>query len=195
MRFIGTLCLLLFLSASSFAQFIKIGPKAGANLVKMEGKSFKESFQLGYYAGAFAEVKLGKKFYLQPEVLFTETNLSTSSNFNDIYQNLLIPDTLTSIKLQALTIPVTLNWRVANILSFSAGPQFSINMKKGEGLFNNAKSAFSDGDIAFVAGANVMVSKLRVSARYGWGIKEMNNVDGQDPWKQQTIQLGVGFVF
>jgi len=85
MRVFGTLCLLLLLSATSFAQFIKIGPKAGANLVKMEGKSFKESFQLGYFAGAFAEVKLGKKFYLQPEVLFTETNLSTSSNFNSIY--------------------------------------------------------------------------------------------------------------
>jgi hypothetical protein len=26
-------------------------------------------------------------------------------------------------------------------------------------------------------------------------LKDMNNIDGQDPWKAQTAQLGVGFVF
>lgn len=164
-------------------------------MVKMEGQSFENGFQLGYYAGAFAELKLGKKFYLQPEVLYAETNLNTSSDFSSIYEDLLVLDTLKSIKLQALVIPITLNWRVANILSLSAGPQFSINNQKGESFLTNAENAFTEGDIAVVAGANLMLSKFRINARYCWGVKEMNNIDKQDNWKQQTLQLGVGFVF
>jgi hypothetical protein len=186
---------LFIISVSVHAQFLKIGPKLGANMVKMDGQSFENGFQLGYYAGAFAELKLGKKFYLQPEVLFAETELSTTSSFSSIYEDLLVLDTLKGIKLQSLIIPVTLNWRIANILSLSAGPQFSINNQKGESFLTNVENAFSKGDIAAVAGVNLMLSKFRVNARYCWGIKEMNNIDEQDPWKQQTLQLGVGFVF
>lgn len=186
---------LLIISVSVHAQFLKVGPKLGANMVKMDGQSFENGFQLGYYAGAFAELKLGKKFYLQPEVLFAETELSTTSSFSSIYEDLLVLDTLKGIKLQSLIIPVTLNWRIANILSLSAGPQFSINNQKGESFLTNVENAFSKGDIAAVAGVNLMLSKFRVNARYCWGIKEMNNIDEQDPWKQQTLQLGVGFVF
>jgi hypothetical protein len=194
--FILTLSLLVATAAGVHAQFMKIGPKIGANLVKMEGQSFENGFQLGYYAGAFAELQLGKKFYLQPEVLYAETNLNTTSDFNSIYEDLLVLDTLKSIKLQALVIPITLNWRIANILSVSAGPQFTINNQKGESFLKNAENAFTHGDVAVVAGANIMLSKFRINARYSWGVKEMNNIDeSQDPWKQQTLQLGVGFVF
>lgn len=164
-------------------------------MVKMEGQSFKNGFQLGYYAGAFAEIKLSKHFYLQPEVLFAETNLNTTSKFSSIYEDLLVLDTLKSIKLQALVIPLTLNWKIANVLSLSGGAQFSINNQKEASFLTNAENAFTKGDIAAVAGANIMLSKFRINARYCWGIKEMNNIDEQDPWKQQTLQLGVGFVF
>lgn len=187
--------MLMSLAFVSQAQWLKVGPKIGANLQKIDGKGFDEAFQLGYYLGGFAEIGLGKKFYLQPEVLFAETNMSTATEFTSIYRDLLKVDTLKTIKFQSLAIPITLNWRIANILSLSAGPQFSINTSKGQSFMRNAEAAITNGDIAMMLGANVMLTKFRVNGRYMWGLKDQNAIDGGNPWKRQTIQLGIGFVF
>jgi hypothetical protein len=195
MKKIIAFSLLLFVSLAANAQWLKVGPKLGANLQKIEGKDFDEAFQLGYYLGGFAEIGLGKKFYLQPEVLFAETKMSTATEFTSIYRDLLKVDTLRSIKFQSLAIPITLNWRIANILSLSAGPQFSINMSKGQSFMRNAEAAITSGDIAMMLGANIMLSKFRVNGRYMWGLKDQSAMEGGDPWKRQTIQVGVGFVF
>lgn len=187
--------LLLSVAIVSKAQWIKVGPKFGANLQKIDGKGFDEGFQLGYYLGGFAELGLGKKFYLQPEVLFAETNMSLATDFTSIYRDLLKVDTLRTIKFQSLAIPITLNWRIANILALSAGPQFSINTSKGQSFMRNAEAAITNGDIAMMLGANVMLSKFRVHGRYMWGLKDQSAMDEGNPWKRQTIQLGLGFVF
>ncbi|MCU0395042.1 MAG: PorT family protein [Chitinophagaceae bacterium] len=187
--------LLTLMSLGSQAQFLKVGPKAGANLLKIEGQSFEEGFELGYYVGGFLEIKTGKRFYLQPELLFSETQMHTSNDFRSIYRDLLQVDSLRTIKFQSLAIPVTLNWRVANVLALSAGPQFSINMNKSESLLKNAETAITNGDIALMLGANIMISKLRVHGRYMWGIRNQSNLKGGEAWKRQTLQLGLGFVF
>ena len=57
------------ISALSMAQGFHIGAKAGANLFKVDGKSFSEEFNLGYTLGAFSEINFNKKWGLQPEVL------------------------------------------------------------------------------------------------------------------------------
>jgi hypothetical protein len=195
MKKILAFSLLLVVSLVGNAQWLKVGPKFGANLQKIDGKDFDEAFQLGYYLGGFAEIGLGKKFYLQPEVLFAETKMNTATEFTSVYRDLLKVDTLRTIKFQSLAIPITLNWRIANILSLSAGPQFSINMNKGESFMRNAEAAITNGDIAMMLGANIMLSKFRVNGRYMWGLKDQSAMEGGNPWKRQTIQLGVGFVF
>jgi hypothetical protein len=177
------------------SQFLKFGVKGGANLVKMAGQSFKDGYDLGYYAGGFVELKLGEKWFLQPEVLFGETSLTYSEDFKDIYENVLDISKLSTMKLQRLSIPLTLNYKIANIFSLTAGPQFSIIMDRGESFMKNAEQAFSNGDIGLIAGGNFHFGKFRVNGRYIWGLKDMNNIDNQDAWKAQTAQLGVGFVF
>lgn len=177
------------------SQFLKFGVKGGANLVKIQGQSFNDGYDLGYYAGGFLEMKLGENWFLQPEVLFGETSLTYSEDFKDIYENILDINKLSSIRLQRLNFPITLNYKVANIFSLTAGPQFSIIMDRGESFMNNAGKAFSDGDIGLIAGGNFHFGKFRVNGRYIWGLKDMNNIDNQDPWKVQTAQLGIGFVF
>jgi hypothetical protein len=186
----------LFLFAASYlqAQFIKAGPKIGVNMVKVGGQSFKDGFQVGYYAGGFAEIKLKKNLYVQTDVLFAENNLHTTSDFHSIYQDLLKLDTLKTIRLQALSLPVSLNWKVANVLSLGAGVQFTANMKKGDGLLRNAEHAITKGDVAAMAGATVLLKSFRISGRYLLGLTDMNNIDGKEAWRQQTFQLGVGFV-
>ena len=63
----------LLLSQALMAQF-HIGLKGGANIIKIDGKSFKDQFRYGYHVGGFAEIGLGQKFGLQPEVLFNQVS-------------------------------------------------------------------------------------------------------------------------
>lgn len=188
----------LFLAAfigTANAQFIKIGPTVGANLQKIDGKSFKDGYQLGYYAGAFVELKLGEKFQLQPELIFSETKFDQADEFRDTYKNLLNVDSLSKIKLQQLSIPVLLNFKIANVLAIQAGPQFSLIMDKNKSLLKNSGDAFTDGDFSMVGGVKLMLGKLRVTGRYVLGLNNLNDISKEDKWKSQTAQLGVGFVF
>lgn len=174
------------------AQGIKFGAKAGANMHKISGTSFADEYNLGYYGGFFVEIHASKKLYFMPEVLFNQTSLKTSDEFSDIY-NVTAGDVLT-IKLNRLSIPVTVNYKLANILSLSAGPVFSINMEQEESFLRNVGQAFTRGDIGLSAGAAIHISKFRLSGRYIAGLKNQNNIDTEDG-KSQQIQLGIGLVF
>lgn len=179
----------------SNAQFIKIGPKAGANLTKISGQSFKDEFNLGYYAGGFVELGLGKKWYLQPEVLFNETSVRRTNDFAALYNNLLKTDSIKNIKLKYLSIPVMLGYKIANVLSLEAGAQYGIKMNTHETLLQNGKEAFKNGDFSLLAGVELRLLKFRVTARYAVGLSSINDIDNRDQWKSQTIQAGIGFVF
>ena len=72
----------------AMAQF-NLGIKAGANLTKIEGKTFKEEFSYGYHVGGFAEIGLGGKLSIQPEVLFNQYQTRVDSNFSNVYKNAL----------------------------------------------------------------------------------------------------------
>ena len=68
-KFLVILLVAVTASSASFAQF-RIGPKLGANIGKIDGKGFDEQYKLGYHLGVFAEIPLGKKFGIQPEILW-----------------------------------------------------------------------------------------------------------------------------
>lgn len=194
MKKLSMLVIGFLLIHQGFSQFLKVGLKGGANLVKMEGKSFKEGYDLGYFVGGFVELKLGKEWYLQPEVLFSETNLTPSDEFKDIYKEVLNLSKISTMKLQELNIPVTLNYRLSNVFVLSAGPQFSILLDRGESFMKNARTAFTKGDVAVMAGANVTLGKFRVFGKYLWGLSDKNDISNEDSWRTQTARLGVGFV-
>ncbi len=120
------LALLLFIGASAFSQSFSLGIKGGANLGKISGQSFKDEFTLGYHVGAFATIGLGKKFAIQPEVLFNQINTDTATNFSDVFK----VKNANNIQLKYLSIPILLNYNVAPFLSIQAGPQFGVLMKQ-----------------------------------------------------------------
>src|SRR5678815_440472 len=101
---------LLTMQAAS-AQF-RLGAKAGANLVKVDGKSFKDEFRYNYHVGGFAEIGLtrDKKLTLQPEVLFNQYSTTLDSSFKAVYENVFSSEQ-THVKLNYLSIPILLNYR------------------------------------------------------------------------------------
>lgn len=188
----------LFLSTAAFvitlstlqAQGFKFGVKLGANLNKITGQSFKEGYDLGYHVGAFTELGLTTKFGIQPELLFNQINTKRTSGFNQIYnQNNMNPS---EINLKYLSIPILLKYNVAPILSLNLGPQFGILIDDKENLLDNGKAAFKKGDLSAVAGATLNFSKLRVYGRYNIGLNNLNEIQNQDKWKSQQVQLGLG---
>ena len=175
------------LSSAAFSQSFVFGIKGGANMGKISGQSFKDEFALGYHIGGFVTIG-GKKLSIQPEVLFNQVNADTSTRFSEIYQF----NHINNIQLKALTIPIMINYNFSNILALQAGPQFGIIIDQNKNLLENGKAAFKTGDFAIAAGLQLSLSKFRVYGRFVGGMTDLRNIDADEAWKVQNIQLGIG---
>lgn len=170
------------------AQGFKVGIKAGADLHKLDSKSFKDEFSFGYHAGVFAEVRIKSKLSIQPEVYFSQVNADTSSDFSSIYQM----SNISKVKLSYINIPLILNYSFNPFVALQVGPQYGILVNQGKSLFNNGKDAFKSGEFSLLGGLQVKFSKIRVYGRYVIGLNNINDIDNRDQWKSQTVHLGVG---
>jgi hypothetical protein len=190
-KFVLPLFAALLCSQVLLAQF-HIGVKGGANITKVDGQSFKDQFRYGYHLGGFAEIGLGNKFSLQPEVLFNQFSTSIDSNYNHVYENV-FNSGQSSVKLNYLSIPILLNYKLlGNFLSLQAGPQFGVLINQDKNLLQNGGEAFKSGDFSMLAGVQLKLSAFRISGRYAIGLKNINDIDDQDEWKSQGFQVSLG---
>ncbi|WP_276481953.1 porin family protein [Paraflavitalea pollutisoli] len=180
----------LALSTLTFAQGFHIGAKAGANIFKVDGKSFKEEYKFGYNLGAFAEINFNEKWGIQPELLWSQTNYRTGDQFSDLY-----PGGKEDVegKLNYINIPLLLTFRPVKILSLQAGPQFGIMTSQDKDLLGETKEAFKSGDFSMLGGAQLNLGGLRAGARYVIGLSNINDIDNKDKWKNQGWQIYLGF--
>lgn len=183
------LALLLCTASASFAQGLHFGVKAGANILKVDGKSFNDGFKFGYNVGAFAEINFTDKFGIQPEVLWHQTNYRSGDRFSNIY-----PGGVDDVKgkLNYLSIPVLLSYSPVKVISLQAGPQFGILLNQDKNLFTNGKDAFKKGDFSLLGGVQVNLGSLKVGGRYLIGLSNINDIDNKEKWKNQGFQLYVG---
>jgi hypothetical protein len=175
-------------SFSAFSQGFKIGAKGGATMNKITGQTFKEEFSYGYHVGGFATIGLGKRFAIQPEVLFNQVNVDTSNKFSAIYQF----NKLSGVQLKYISIPLLLNYNAGKLITLQAGPQFGILINKSNTLVQNGKDAFKGGDFSMLGGVQLNISHLKIYGRYLIGLNNLNDIDNQDKWKNQSVQLGIG---
>lgn len=189
-KYLVILLVTLTASATSFAQF-RIGPKLGANIGKIDGKGFDEQYKLGYHLGVFAEITLGKKFGIQPEVLWNQINADTVSGFSSLYTGL-NQQNLSNPQLNYLSIPLLLTYKPVKVLSLQAGPQFGILINKDKNIFQNGKEAFKNGDLSMLFGAQLNIMRIRVYGRYAIGLNDISDVTSQEKWTTRGFQLGVG---
>jgi hypothetical protein len=187
-----TMAVAILLSNAVMAQF-HIGGKVGANVTKVNGKSFKDEFRYGYSLGGFAEVRLSNKLVLQPEVLFNQYSTTVDSNFKHIYQNAVSTSDQRKVKLNYLSIPILLNYKlIGSFLSLQAGPQFSVLMNNSKTLLQNGGEAFKNGDFSMLGGVQIKLAALRINGRYAIGLNNLNDIDNQDKWKSEGFQVSVG---
>lgn len=190
--------LLCLFAGATYAQGVKLGVKAGANMYKIDGQGYSQGYNLGYHLGGFLQLNLSDKFGIQPEVIFSEANTRTATNFKDTYKEFDTAWNNHDIRLNYLSIPILANIALlgSKRLKLQVGPQFSILMNKNQTLVNNGKAAFKNGDFSMIGGLWLdLPLGLNVDARYIVGLSNVSDLTESNKWRNQAIQLGVGFSF
>jgi hypothetical protein len=175
------------------------GLKAGANLSNVyddTNEQFVSDPKLGFVAGGFLTLPIGKFFAIQPEILFAQRGFhSTNSTLGINYEN-----TRTT---EYIDIPVLISIRPSKYVSILFGPQLSYLLKQTDKVTSNLGNAGSEevfknnnvrkNTVCFTGGVEVPLEHLVISARAGWDIKD-NNGDGttssiryKDMWYQATL--------
>lgn len=177
-------------TVSLHAQF-HIGAKAGVNATKIDGKSFKEEFDYNYLVGFFAEIGVGKKLSVNPELIYSQTSSTRDTSFNNVFPG--FNKDQTKAKLNYLSIPILLNLQLAGPLHIEAGPQFSVLTSSSKTLLQNGEAAFKKGDFSMVGGVQLKLSAFRISGRYVVGLSNISDLPNQEKWKNQALQVALGF--
>jgi len=181
---------LVMMTQAAMAQF-HLGVKAGTNITKVDGKSFKDEFRYGYHLGGFAEIRMGNKLVLQPEVLWNQYATRVDSNFSHVYQDVF--DGNSNVKLNYLSIPILVNYKlIGKFISLQAGPQFGVLIDQNKTLLQNGGNAFKQGDFSMLAGVLVRMGPIRVNGRYAIGLNNISDIPDDNKWKSQGFQLSVG---
>lgn len=181
--------LFLVVAHAASAQF-GLGVKAGANITKVDGKAFKDEFTYGYHLGGYANIGLGGRLSIQPEVLFNQYQTRTDTSFKNIYQNAFSGSN--DVKLNYLSIPVLLNYKLGSFLSLQAGPMFGVLLDQDKNLMENGQDAFRKGDFSMLGGVQLGLGAIKVNGRYVVGLNNINDIDNQNKWKNQGFQVSVG---
>ncbi len=117
---ITVLIILLFLSTSVSAQYIKGGVIAGLNATQVDGDTYIGYHKLGINAGAIAIVPINKKFNASMEILFSQKGSLKKQNPKNPFPN--------SYKLQIgyVDVPVLINFKFKEEekISFGTGASF-----------------------------------------------------------------------
>ena len=68
------LAVILGIYSGASAQSFHLGATLGADLTKINSTSFNTAFKAGFLAGAYAQIRFGEHWGLEPGALFIQTN-------------------------------------------------------------------------------------------------------------------------
>ncbi|MEP0711894.1 porin family protein [Algoriphagus sp.] len=191
-KLILSLALLAF-ALTGYSQGFSLGPKVGLSQTELDLKSdqFKSgNSKFGYHVGLFARIGLGP-LYLQPEVLYTQTQGQFTFDPADA------PIKDYEADFNRVDIPVMLGFKMFNFLRIQAGPIASINvnseLKDAGNTVQNVE--FKDATIGYQAGLGIDIGNLIIDAKYESSLDEVSGNVGNFSTDQRVNQwiLSVGF--
>lgn len=182
---------------------LSFGLKAGVNFSNVydsEGDDFVADGKVGFAAGAFVGIPLGKIFGLQPEVLFSQKGFKSSGTFLGTAYSM----TRTT---NFIDVPLLVSIKPVENISLLFGPQFSYLIKKtddftGGSLSSAQEQQFENDDLtknifALTGGADITIDHLVIGVRAGWDVK--NNVGSDNSttprYKNVWYQATIGYKF
>lgn len=198
--------LLLFCSTTLFAQkdfreldhesFFRMGGKAGININKIQGQSYKSGFNYNYLLGGFMQFNFGR-FGLQPEVNFAQSSSEFSKDANNVYNDLFAGGSQSKAKLNYIKVPLLLNVNVgaSKHVKVQLGPQFSGLLSQSVDSVKGNKNFFKTSDFSMLGGLWFQIPFINLGARYELGLTNVNDIDNKEKWKSQAFTIFVGFTF
>ncbi len=200
--------LLSFLSLSAFSQkkfdpnadhenFFRIGAKAGVNINKINGQSYKEGFNYNYLLGGFMQFNFSRTFGIQPEVNFVQSSATFTNDASDVYDDIFRDASQRKAKLDYIKVPVLLNVNIgpSKRVKLQFGPQFGGLLNQTVDSLQNNGNIFKKSDLAAVGGLWIQIPFINLGARYELGLNNLNDIDNQQKWKSQAFTIFVGFTF
>jgi len=203
------LLFLILISANTFSQnrkfdpnadhenFFRIGAKAGVNINKINGESYKSGFNYNYLVGVFMQFNFSKTFGLQPEVNFVQSSSEFSNDGSIIYDDLFLDGSQKKAKLDYLKVPLLLNINVgpSKRVKLQLGPQYGNVLKQTVDSLKNDGNIFKTADWSAVGGLWLQIPFINLGARYEIGLTNLNDIDNQQKWKSHAFTIFAGFTF
>ena len=191
-----TLIVLLTLSSLSlFAQKNGVGIKAGLSSTQVNfegGQLVPSDAQMGYHLGVFARFG-GVGFFVQPEVLFTQTR----GQFVEISSLSSVPPINYEAKFNRLDVPVMAGFRMLKIIRVMAGPiaSFNIDSSLKEAGTTVQNIDFKKATLGYQTGVGVDLGNLSIEGKYEGGLSKFTDKIGSFTTDNRLNQwvLSVGF--
>lgn len=186
----------LALVTLSYSQALTFGPLVGFNTSKLTTNipDYSEEAKANFLVGAF--LRVGKKLYVQPEVVYTvKGGLLNRDN----------QDGQTSIKLKQLEVPLMVGFKLINLevlnLRIMGGPVMGFITDKEISL-DDPTSPFQndwlkDTQWAFQIGAGLDILFLTLDVRYEFGLNNMYNPpSGNEQYdlKNNMFRISLGWL-
>lgn len=179
---------------------LQFGLKAGANFSNVydsKNQEFNSDFKVGFAAGAFLTIPIGKYIGLQPEILFSQKGYKATGTFLTIGYKF----THTT---NYIDVPLLFAIKPSAYVTLLAGPQYSFLVKQKDvftsGSFTVDQQQTFQNDrsvLCFLGGIDFNLNQFVISARAGWDLQN-NNGDGTSTnprYKNVWYQATIGFKF
>jgi hypothetical protein len=197
---------LLFVSAGiaqDKGSSLHFGPKVGLNLSNVydsEEENFDADAKVGFAAGIFVAIPLGRLLGIQPELLYSQKGFKASGS-------ILGNDYTFTRTLNYLDIPLLVVVKPSEMFSIVAGPQYSYLMSTKDvfenSFLNTEQEEEFDNDnlrkntLCFLGGFDINLSSIVIGARVGWDLFQNNGDESSTTprYKNVWCQATVGFRF
>ncbi len=182
MKKLFLVCMVCLIGGTVSAQGLDFGLKVGVNFATLSDVSEAET-KTGFVVGAFAGAKLGDKFGIQGDLLYSQQG----ADFK-----------LGDVDLSYVNVPVVAKYFVTDKFNIQLGPQFGFKID------DNIKSDILEAesfDLTGVAGIGLHLPfGIRADARYNFGLTDIlksndSDVKVTEPGKNSVITIAVGYSF
>jgi len=196
MKKLALIVLVTLSSLSVYAQKNGFGIKGGlsSTQVNFEGEQLVPSdAQMGYHLGVFARFG-GVGFFVQPEVLFTQTSGKFKLELPPVSS---ISPTKYEAKFNRLDVPVMAGFRMLKIIRVMAGPiaSFNIDSSLKEAGTTVKNIDFKNATFGYQTGVGVDLGNLSIEGKYEGGLSRFTENVGSYTADNRLNQwvLSVGF--
>lgn len=200
-----SILIFLIISQLSYSQggiteknpFFRIGLKAGVNINKVEGQSYKNGFNYNYLLGIFGQFKVSRVIGIQPEINLTQGKAEFTNDGTSIYDDLFRGGSQKTAKFTNLQVPVLLNIGLGGEgrVKLQVGPQYNNILKQTTDSLKSSGDIFKNAEWSAVGGLWIQIPVVNIGARYVLGLTDINAIDNRQSWKNQGFNIFVGITF